>query len=347
MCHGTLCYRAAMSTLRQIGERELLRRLAALHGGSAAGVRIGAGDDAAVLAPAPGLELVVTVDAFVEGRHWRPGWIEPGALGARLAAANLSDLAAMGARPRWALLAHGLRGDHPADALIALQQGAARALGAHGAAIVGGNLTAVEGPAWSSLTLIGEAPAGRAWTRSGARPGDRLVVTGWPGRAGAAVRLAPAGGALAAHPALAAAWREPAPRVALALELAAAGGVRAAIDVSDGLAGDLATLAAAGGVGAALDARVLSGDAELARAADELGLEPLALALGPSDDYELLLAVAADRLAPLAAIAERHQVPFRVAGEVTPAGAGVVARLEREERPLAEIAAGFDHFRAE
>lgn len=337
-----------MATLRQIGERELLRRLAALHGGAASGVRVGAGDDAAVLAPAPGHELVVTVDAFVEGRHWRPEWIEPAALGARLAAANLSDLAAMGARPRWALLAHGLRGDHPAEALLALQQGAARALGAHGAAIVGGNLAAVEGPAWSSLTLIGEAPAGRAWTRGGARPGDRLVVTGWPGRAGAAVRLALEGGAPpAAHPALAAAWREPASRVALALELAEAGGVHAAIDLSDGLAGDLAALAAAGGVGAALDARALSGDAELARAADELGLAPLALALGPSDDYELLLAVAADRLAPLAAIADRHQVPFRVVGEVTAAGAGVVARLEREERPLAGITAGFDHFRAE
>ena len=339
-----------MPTLRELGEREVIRRLAEALGHGGEWVRLGVGDDAALLTPAPGEELAVTVDAFVEGRHWRPEWIDPEALGARFAEANLSDLAAMAARPRWAVFSHGLRTDHPIDALLALQNGAAAALARHGAAIVGGNLSAVEGPEWMSLTLIGGVPVGRAWTRSGARPGDRVAVTGWPGRAGAAVRLGAHPGGIARdpeHAAIAGAWLAPRARVELALALSEAGGVRAAIDLSDGLAGDLASLCEASGAGAEIHLAALPADPALERAARALDLGIDALRLGPSDDYELLMAVATDRVPALAAVAHRLGVPLSVVGAFTERAAGLTARdAEGRVRPLEEIAgSGFDHFR--
>src|SRR5439155_5571043 len=153
------------------------------------GVVLGSGVDAAVVSPEPNRDLVVTTDAFVEGRHWRPGLIEPGALGARLAAANLSDLAAMAAEPRWGLVSAGVRPDHDLDGLLALDGGIARGLAAHRASLVGGNFAAVEGAEWISLTVLGSCAKGRAWTRAGASGGDLVAVTGGPGRAAAGLRL--------------------------------------------------------------------------------------------------------------------------------------------------------------
>ena len=171
-----------MPTLGDLGEVEVLRRLAAARR-PPAGTVVDAGDDAAVLRPEAGRDLVATTDAFVEGRHYLADWIAPGELGARLATANLSDIAAMGATPRWALLSLGIRSTHDVDSLLEFQRGLASALARDGAGIVGGNLTAVEGAGWFSLTLIGDAARGAVWTRHGARPGDLIAVTGSPGRA--------------------------------------------------------------------------------------------------------------------------------------------------------------------
>ena len=199
----------------RIGERERIRRVtAALPQGE--GVVLGPGDDAALLRARAGRDLAVTVDSFVEGRHWRAGWIEPAALGARFAAANLSDLAAMGAAPRWAVLAVGAKAAGDPKRWEEIERGLADLLLRHGAALVGGNLSASTGPEWMSLTLIGEVERGKAWTRAAARPGDLIAVTGHPGRAGAAARLLAAGGARASARAwrpLLEAWRAPEPRV--------------------------------------------------------------------------------------------------------------------------------------
>jgi len=333
-----------VSTLRAIGEFEAIRRLIGARERGAR-VRVGPGDDAAILVPRAGRELAVTTDAFVEDRHWRAGWITPAALGARLAAANLSDLAAMAARPAWALLSYGLRPSHRIAALLALQRGAAGTLAASGAAIVGGNLTAVRGAEWVSLTLIGEVRRGRAWARAGARAGDALAVTGHPGRAGAAVRLARRRGMARVPAPLRRAWRAPRPRIAFAAALADARAVHAAIDLSDGLAGDLARLCAASGIGAELDAAACVRAAALGAAPATLRMDPLALALGASDDYELLLAIAPARLAAARAVAARQRVPLTVIGRVSGPREGLVVRApDGRRRALASLAAGFDHF---
>ena len=154
------------------------------------GVIVGPGDDAAVLRVRDGRDLVATTDTFVEGRHFRRDVLTPAETGARLAAANLSDLAAMAAEPRWALLSLVLPPSWTHAECMMLERACARALAADGAAIVGGNLAAGEGPFTATLTLLGEVERGMQWTRGGAKPGDLVAVTGAPGSAAAFLALA-------------------------------------------------------------------------------------------------------------------------------------------------------------
>ena len=334
-----------MARLRDVGEFEALRRLIAERVGHPT-VIVGPGDDAAVVRPAPGMDLVATTDAFVEGRHYLPEWLAPAARGARLAAANLSDLAAMAALPRWALLSVGARAEHEVEALLALEQGLEQALEAEGAVVVGGNITATEGPEWLSLTLLGEVAAGRAWTRRGARPGDLIAASGAPGRAGAGLRLASSLGAGARAPewrSLVDAWLEPRARVALARTIAASGAVTAAIDLSDGLLGDLAHLCEVSGVGAELESRAGAEDALLERAAVVLGIPRFDLYAGPSDDYELLLAVDPARRAVCEAAAAAAGGALAFIGRFTDAP-GVIARIEPDGARRTLEPTGFDHF---
>jgi thiamine-monophosphate kinase len=334
--------------------------VASLPRGEDASVVLGPGDDAAVLRPRDGRDLVVTTDTFVEGRHFRRDLLTPSEIGGRLAAANLSDLAAMAADPRWAVVSLVVPPGWSAGDALLLERACARALLADGASVVGGNLAAGDGAFSATVTLLGDAERERAWRRAGAKPGDLLAVTGFPGSAAAFLALALWGnppsrtrvpGVLTER------FIAPASRIALARALAGAGGVRAAIDISDGLGADLAQLAAASGVGARVMDELLPADEALRAAVRALtasagqergplpageGELPAHLGWGPSDDYELLLAIDPAAWDRCAAIAAGHGAPLTLIGGCTAGSA-----LERVGRggatgPL--DTRGWDHF---
>jgi thiamine-monophosphate kinase len=340
-----------------MGEFERIRALiAGLPRGE--GVIVGPGDDAAVLRLNEARDLVVTTDTFVEGRHFRRELLSPSEAGARFAAANRSDLAAMAAAPRWATMSLVLPSSWSAAAAAAFEHACAHALAAEGAAIVGGNLAA--GDVFSAtLTLMGEVARDAAWTRAGARAGDVLAVTGVPGGAAAFVAIALWGSPPSREQvpvALVERFISPPSRVPFARALAASGAVRAAIDVSDGLTADLAHLAEASGLGAALDGDALPADDALRAAArllsayagQERGVLPAAeagllahLQTGPSDDYELLMAIDPEHWPEAQAIAIASAVSLTRIGHFT-AEQGLSITCGGVSVPL--VARGWDHF---
>lgn len=315
--------------MRPTGEFALIRRFTRPFAGGE-GVRIGIGDDAAVLRPPAGTELVATVDAVVEGVHFTAAFA-PEEIGWKSLAVNLSDLAAMGARPLWALVA--LATPAPADAarLARIGRGLAACARRHGVAVVGGNVTAARDLSLT-VTVVGAVPRGRALLRSGGRPGDLLVVSGTLGDA--ALGIAPG-----APPALRERQRRPRPR--LALGTAAAGVARAAIDLSDGLLQDVGHLCAASGTGARIEADRLPLSSAY-RAATRGARDPLAGALSGGEDYELLLAVPPRRLAAIRTAARRAGTRVTVVGALEDAPGVRVFRGGRAIRPRHR---GHDHLR--
>lgn len=313
---------------RAAGEFELIAAFSGALPTRGEGVLIGPGDDAALLQPPRGEALVATVDAVVEGVHFDHRFT-PGDIGWKALAVNLSNLAAMGARPLWALVALGV----PRGAPSARLAGVARGLGAcarrFGLAVVGGNVTRANQLSLT-VTVVGAVDRGQALRRDGARAGDLVLVSGTLGDA--ALGVAPD----------ATAWlsrrqRRPEPRLALGRALR--GVASAAIDLSDGLAQDLGHLCVASRVGATLRAADLPRSAA-ARAALAGRADPWTPALTGGEDYELCVTVPPRRLAAARRAAARAGVPLALVGEVT-AGRGVRV-LGPDGRRLA-VGRGHDH----
>jgi len=292
------------------------------------GITVGIGDDAAVLAP-EGTSIVWTIDAAVEGVHFRRDWMSLEDVGFRSLMAAASDVAAMGARPRGVLSALVLPADFGDEPLEHLTQGQAEAAAMLGTAVVGGNLA--RGSEFSiTTTVLGSAP--KPILRRGALPGDVVAVAGRLGLARAGIEALERGVTGAAVEHVIAAYRRP--RALIEEGAAAAARAHAAIDVSDGLALDAFRLAAESGVGLVLDAEKVrvTGGAELGAAAVALGLDPLELALYGGDDYALLMAFPPGAVAP----------PFEPIGTCT-ADAGVF--LERAGGARGKLEPrGYDHF---
>lgn len=304
-------------------------------------VVVGVGDDAAVVAPTPGCELVLAVDMMVEGRHFLPG-ADPGTLGHKILAVNLSDMAAMGARPRWALLAGALPDEDDAW-LAAFSRGLFALAGEHGVELVGGDTT--RGPRNLCLTIAGEVPAGAAILRSGARAGDDLWVSGTLGDAMLGLAAIEGRTSLdaAARAACAARLERPTPRVALGLALR--GIASAMLDVSDGLTGDVGHLLDQSNVGAVVDLAAVprSGALDRKLAGAERALA-LACLLAGGDDYELVFAAPAALRDRVGAAGRGAGVAVARIGRIVGRG-GLVVNDERGE-PLATLPRAFDHFAA-
>ncbi|MEO8487916.1 MAG: thiamine-phosphate kinase [Betaproteobacteria bacterium] len=323
------------------GEFALIERHFARASGDAS-VRTGIGDDAAVLVPAPGHDLVLAVDMMVEGRHFVAG-TDPEGLGHKILAVNLSDVAAMGARPRWALLAGALPDDDDAW-LAAFSQGLFALARAHGVALVGGDTT--RGPRTLCLTIAGDVPAGGAILRSGASPGDDLWVSGTLGDAMLGLAAIEERTSLdpQARAHCVARLERPTPRVALGLALR--GVATAMLDVSDGLTGDLRHVLDASRAGAVVELawlpRIDALDRKLAGRERELALRCL---LGGGDDYELLFAAPAGKREAVATAGRSAGVAVtRIGGVVD--GDVLVVRDEGGQ-PLAAPPPAFDHFAAD
>ncbi|MGR2739596.1 thiamine-phosphate kinase [Billgrantia sp. Q4P2] len=255
--------------------------------GADAGVPLGVGDDCALLAPRPGRQLAVSVDTSVADVHF-PADAPAEAIGYRALAVSLSDLAAMGAEPRWCLMALALGSDDEAW-LAGFARGFHSLCQASHVALVGGDVT--RGELAIGVTVMGEVPVGEALTRSGARVGDILAVTGALGGGAGGLALWQRGVRDLGHPLLAR-YLKPTPRLAAGLALR--GLAHAAIDISDGLLADLEHILAASGVGARLEPEALPLAAGLSEALGEPAAYRAALCGG--DDYELLVSLPGEAL---------------------------------------------------
>ncbi len=288
------------------------------------GVLAGIGDDAAVLAPPPGLSLVATVDMLVEGQHFLlegDGALTLEDIGWRTLAVNLSDIAAMGARPLWALSSLGVRSGFGVAEMERLYSGMAEAARAHGVAIVGGNMARVAERLIVDITVIGACV--RPVRRTGAVVGDRICVTGRLGSAAAGLAVLRRAASASSLPesvvsAVLSAQRRPTPRIQEGLALAALPGVRAMCDISDGLCRDLSRLCARG-LGAVLWRPALPVPSPVRAVAAALDGDPVAWALRGGEDYELLCAIApGDVAAAQAALSATRGAELHVIGEFVP-----------------------------
>lgn len=331
--------------VKQVGEFGLIDLLQREFDSPASGLVVGIGDDCAVW-ESEGM-VVATTDTVVEDVHFRLSTITWEELGWKSLAVNLSDVGSMGARPRWALLTLGLREETEVEDVLALARGLAAAGRAFDTAIVGGDVVASPQATLVTVALFGVLPEdgqGSPLLRSGAKVGDLVGVTGWLGRSAAGFRLlnepiaAPA--EVAAE--LRRAHNKPYPRVHEGQALRAAG-VRAAQDISDGLAGDVAHIAQMSGVGVRLWAEHLPVHPFVA---EVFGEQAFDLALFGGEEYELVFTAppavmdaARQRLAAMG-------TPTTVVGEVVAEHPGRVAMSWPDGREVALNRGGFDHFGA-
>ena len=340
--------------VNEVGEHALLARLLARLPRPSASVLVGPGDDAAVLASGRNERLVVTTDAVVEGVHFNCAYSSPADIGHKALAVNLSDLAAMGATPRWALLSLVL----PASSLVSeveeLVDGLSALARRHGVAVVGGNITRTDGPLVVDVTAGGEVASRRWLTRSGAKAGHEIYVSGAIGgaaaglemlaaRLGAANREPGAGnGERIPDPVCAERHRRPEPRVRLGVAVGRARAAMAAMDLSDGLADALRQVAAASGVGVRIDGDAVPIDACAREWWTSRGVDPVCAAVRGGDDYELLFAVPPRSGGALRSVA-RHVAdpPLAKIGVFTKDPRELVIARGGNEDALPE---GFEHF---
>jgi thiamine-monophosphate kinase len=302
----------------------------------------GIGDDAALWKPPADQDMVITTDALVEGIHFRLDWTDWESLGHKMLAVNLSDIAAMGAVPRLATVVLGLTGKETVNDLEHLYRGAGRLAADHGTVIAGGDIVRSPRGVLISVTMVGSVEGGQAVTRNGAREGDLIVVSGTLGASAAGLALLESNESHSTTgPLLRAAHLRPQPRLALGAIMYEAG-VTAAMDLSDGLLGDLPKILHASGVGGRIELdRVPVLPAVRALFPDRW----LDLAVQGGEDYELLMTIAPEGFERFRALAGVVGATITAIGEITGEGAGHLELSGNGNDGIHQPGA-FDHFRA-
>jgi thiamine-monophosphate kinase len=331
------------STVSPVGEHALIERIKSRLS-MPSWVVVGPGDDAAVIEPERGTCDVFTTDAIVEGVHFDRRFVPLDAIGHRALAVSLSDLAAMGAKPRAALLSLALPTPFAAEEVDSLLDGLLALGSKHGVTIIGGNVTRTPGPLLVDVTAIGSVRPRRILTRAGARPGDDVYVTGSLGDAAAGLQAldAAAGTPVSGFDRCTERYLRPAPRVRAGLLLGRNRAASSCMDLSDGLADAVRQVSRMSGVGMKIDAAALPiGDG--ARAwFTQSGTDPLAPALSGGDDYEVLFTVRPAQRGRLRGVQ-------RLLGDVPITKVGVVTKgsdvLLEDGAGTRALPAGYEHFR--
>jgi len=343
------------TTVGEIGERGLLRHLEARIP-LGPGVVVGVGDDAAVVELGP--LVLVTTDALVENVHFRREWAPPRLLGRKALSVNISDVAAMTGLPRHAVVSLCLPPAVTLGFVDGLYDGLLERAAETGVNLVGGNIARCDAGIVIDVTLLGQAT--RVARRAGARPGDLAAVTGTLGAAAEGLKLLGQGARLdgdgnlastgvwteSAASAVAACVRahlDPRPPLGLAHAIAQRDLIHAAIDVSDGLSGDLAAVCRASGVDVVVDSTAVPVDPHVVQLTRARGGDALTLALHGGEDYQLLVAIPPDRLGDLRELAAVWDLPIAVVGQFEEGPGQVMLKSADEVAPLA--AASHDHFR--
>jgi thiamine-monophosphate kinase len=333
-----------MLLVSDLGEHALLERIRSRVPPPPPWVLVGIGDDAAVVEPARGSVDVLTTDALIEGVHFDRRFSSAADVGYKALAVNLSDLAAMGAAPRTALLSLGLPPALSVADLDALMDGLLELAALESVALAGGNIARSPGPLWLSLTASGAVRRRRVLPRGGGRAGDELFVSGTIGGAAAGLEALQAGAAEgAALEDCAARHRRPVPRVRLGRLIAGNRVASACMDLSDGLADAVRQVAAASGLGAIVEAAAIPLHEGARDWFGRGGRDPVDAALAAGEDYELLFAVASRRRSRLATV--RRQARGLALTRIGILTADPAVRLRKADGDR-DLPAGYQHFQS-
>lgn len=304
-------------------------------------VVVGIGDDAAVVEPARNRLEVLTVDALVEGVHFDRRFTPPDAIGHRALAVNLSDLAAMGAEPRCALLSMALPATLPLADFEHMAEGFGLLAARHRVHLIGGNLTHTPGPMVIDVTVVGAVKRRGALRRNGARPGDHVYVSGAIGSGAAGLRGLRDANAGVALGGCIERYLRPEPRVRLGTLLGRNHAASACMDLSDGLADGAQQIARMSGVGMIIEGELVPIDPAAALRFTADGDDPVLAAVTGGDDYELLFTVRPRLSRRLRTVARQADTTITRIGICTP-GPDVVLRCGEQDRPMPR---GYGHFR--
>jgi thiamine-monophosphate kinase len=325
-------------TVSDLTEQELVSRITSRLAPAPPWVLVGIGDDAAVVEPVRNQVEVLTVDAIVEGVHFDRRFTPPDAIGHRALAVNLSDLAAMGAAPRLALLSMALPSDLSCEDFEAIADGFTALAARHQVQVAGGNLTRSPGPLVLDVTAVGWAKRRSILTRRGAKPGDSVYVTGTVGGARAGLQALRLSAALAQFEPCLERYLRPQPRVKAGVLLGRNRAATSCMDLSDGLADGIRQIAEASAVGMTIERSAIPVQSEARTWFESRNTDPVLEALAGGDDYELVFTASPRLRGRLRAVARHGGVAITRIGSCTK---GSRVELTAGE-PLPK---GFGHFR--